>query len=381
MHQYGSNTDVGQGQYPQQQQQQQQYSAQYNQYSYPQTQFSGHQQPSTGYQYQATNQHYDNQSGQYSQPPWSGQQHQAAYQQDTSAGYNSNQGQGFQNGFQQNSNPNTNNNPRNRHPPQASQNCYNCGGADHWAQNCPEPRRANPAYVRYLRKTVLNLRISGAVNDYRPAKRQKTNGPIVTRYPPPPNYQQRGPHRGYTHPPPGHAKGNQHNNYPSLQNPVSATSYTSNQWQQQSPVQQSPQSQHSVPSTPWAQQGAQIPASQSGSPNSPAGVGNQNSFSPSASGEHLQGSEFNRNSYDFTGKLSRHSSQVSEHGKSTTSRKGDPDGPFFAVDQLEPWMEELQALDIPDQRSNSSAIGKARFLLCYGQSNSLNVQFGILLIL
>jgi Zinc knuckle len=23
--------------------------------------------------------------------------------------------------------------------------CYNCGGADHWAQNCPEPRRAIPA--------------------------------------------------------------------------------------------------------------------------------------------------------------------------------------------------------------------------------------------
>jgi Zinc knuckle len=23
--------------------------------------------------------------------------------------------------------------------------CYNCGGADHWAQNCPEPRRAMPA--------------------------------------------------------------------------------------------------------------------------------------------------------------------------------------------------------------------------------------------
>ena len=23
--------------------------------------------------------------------------------------------------------------------------CYNCGGSDHWAQNCPEPRREVPA--------------------------------------------------------------------------------------------------------------------------------------------------------------------------------------------------------------------------------------------
>ncbi len=23
--------------------------------------------------------------------------------------------------------------------------CYNCGAAEHWAQDCPEPRRENPA--------------------------------------------------------------------------------------------------------------------------------------------------------------------------------------------------------------------------------------------
>lgn len=197
------------------------------------------------------------------------------------------------------------------------------------------------------------------MNDNRQPKRQKTNGPIVTRYPPPPNYQQRGPHRGYTHPPGGQSQGHQYNKYPGVQTPASANSFTQNQWQQQSPAQSSPQSQPSLPGTPWAQQGAQTPLSQSASPNSTPGTSHQNSFSSKTGSQYPNGPDFKRNSYDASGQVSRYSSQSSEHGPGTAShRKGDPDGPFFAVDHLEPWMEELQSLDIPDKQSNSSTTGK-----------------------
>ena len=59
----------------------------------------------------------------------------------------------------------------------SSDSCYNCGAPDHWAQDCPEPRRAIPA---------------GQAN--RPFKRQKTHGDNVTtnhkaQQPPPPNLQ------------------------------------------------------------------------------------------------------------------------------------------------------------------------------------------------
>lgn len=44
-------------------------------------------------------------------------------------------------------------------PNNSNESCYNCGAPDHWAQDCPEPRRVVPA---------------GQIN--RPFKRQKTNG-------------------------------------------------------------------------------------------------------------------------------------------------------------------------------------------------------------
>lgn len=48
-------------------------------------------------------------------------------------------------------------------PNRSSESCYNCGAPDHWAQDCPEPRRAVPA---------------GQMN--RPFKRQKTHGGTIT---------------------------------------------------------------------------------------------------------------------------------------------------------------------------------------------------------
>jgi hypothetical protein len=68
-------------------------------------------------------------------------------------------------------------------PNKSNESCYNCGAADHWAQNCSEPRRAVPA---------------GQIN--RPFKRQKTNGGNVgtneqVAQQQPPNLQ-----RGWTDP-------------------------------------------------------------------------------------------------------------------------------------------------------------------------------------
>lgn len=48
-------------------------------------------------------------------------------------------------------------------PSKSSESCYNCGAPDHWAQDCPEPRRSVPA---------------GQAN--RPMKRQKTHGGTMT---------------------------------------------------------------------------------------------------------------------------------------------------------------------------------------------------------
>ena len=67
----------------------------------------------------------------------------------------------------------------------SSDSCYNCGAPDHWAQDCPEPRRAVPA---------------GQVN--RPSKRQKIHGATTminhnALQPPAPNLQ-----RSWTGPPP-----------------------------------------------------------------------------------------------------------------------------------------------------------------------------------
>ncbi|KAL7266369.1 hypothetical protein RUND412_011087 [Rhizina undulata] len=55
-----------------------------------------------------------------------------------------------------------------------TQACYNCGLGDHWAQNCPEPRRQIPA--------------GSLAENPRPPKSKKKKGPIVTRYAPPTGY-------------------------------------------------------------------------------------------------------------------------------------------------------------------------------------------------
>ncbi|KAH0545565.1 hypothetical protein FGG08_000396 [Glutinoglossum americanum] len=86
---------------------------------------------------------------------------------------------------------------------QQAQSCFNCGSVEHWAQHCPEPRRAIPVSVHpYISRVNLaaNNSCSGTVNKQVPPVNtqipvmpltvQKTGGPTITRYPPPPGYQQ-----------------------------------------------------------------------------------------------------------------------------------------------------------------------------------------------
>ncbi|MCJ1390895.1 hypothetical protein MMC18_003756 [Xylographa bjoerkii] len=66
--------------------------------------------------------------------------------------------------------------------------CYNCGSPDHWAQNCPEPRRELP--VGDLNRPSIA----------RPTKKFRPNyiPPVITKYAVPPNVQNnQGPLPGY----------------------------------------------------------------------------------------------------------------------------------------------------------------------------------------
>ncbi|KAL8712950.1 MAG: hypothetical protein Q9220_002808 [cf. Caloplaca sp. 1 TL-2023] len=132
----------------------------------------------------------------------------------------------------------------NQHPPAAStiqpqsgqQCCYNCGSPAHWAQNCPESKRDNPA---------------GAYNRP-PFKRQKPNPPVVTRYAVPPHVQQnQGPAPqvyGTTFNPPSHP---QYQGTYGPPTPMSGQSPSQQQWQQQ------PHQQHQQQHYPQQPQYAQ----------------------------------------------------------------------------------------------------------------------------
>ena len=210
---------------------------------------------------------------------------------------------------------------------------------------------------------VLIFINSGATNNPRPPKRQKTTGPVITRYPPPPNYNQRGPNRGYTHPPVGQPNYNQAQSYPGMPTPVSANDSTPNHWQQQSSAQQSPYSQQSGHVTPWAQGAAQTPVSQISSPLSATGNPHHASFSTSPSNQLPAEQSLKRNSYESSVQLTRNNSKaLGSRGPNHTDPETN-DGPFGAVEQLEPWMEELQALDIPENKTGSSAIGEHSCLM------------------
>ncbi|KAJ9300639.1 transcriptional regulator family: Zinc finger, CCHC-type [Paecilomyces variotii] len=126
--------------------------------------------------------------------------------------------------------------------------CFNCGSPEHWAQDCPEPR-----------KTVPNA----ADGNPRPSKRQKTGGPVVTRYPISDHRKQqyRAPYV-YAQQSQAQSSYMPYGSYPPT--PVSAPSQASSPWQQcppyPSPAQPYPQcGPYGLP-TPMASANSQFPS-------------------------------------------------------------------------------------------------------------------------
>ncbi|KAL9113143.1 MAG: hypothetical protein Q9227_002755 [Pyrenula ochraceoflavens] len=338
MYQFGSSSQAGGSQNHWLQQQSP------GQYGASTAQYQGYQQSTpTAVQYQAS-QYYGNQNQQYPQYPQypsSTQPYQGSYYQYTAQPQNATQAyQGSQNQWY----------PHNSHTRDASQSgqntqtnaqtCYNCGNPGHWAQNCPEPRRAVPA---------------GEMNNPPPPKRQKTGGPVITRYPPPPNYNSRGPQRGYTHPPVGQQNYSQSHSYSGMPTPVSANDANSNQWQHHSPAQQSPYPQSAGQTAPWAQASTQTPTSQYSSPMSATMNPYHGSFPTPSGNQYGPEQENQRKSFDSSANQPSYTTQNSESRVLDQSKSQTSDGPFAEVEDLEPWMEELQALDIPENGVGSGS--------------------------
>jgi hypothetical protein len=166
------------------------------------------------------------------------------------------------------------------HGQQQAQSCFNCGSIEHWAQHCPEPRRAIPVLVYsdiLCVTSVANNSYSGSVSKQVPPVNtqipampltvQKTGGPTITRYPPPPGYHQ------------------QYGQHASLNGPLTPMSaYPQSygqQWPQGSQNQYSPMSSQSSPYAPYGYPTPVTPyGSQYSSPASARSQPYQNGFLP-----------------------------------------------------------------------------------------------------
>ncbi|KAK2737195.1 hypothetical protein FQN55_001215 [Onygenales sp. PD_40] len=221
------------------------------------------------------------------------------------------------------------------------QSCFNCGSLQHWAQQCPEPRREFPA---------------GAMKSGRPPKRQKTTGSTSTNFAHDPNYT-RGPNppqRGYTHPPiahPGYQQIPMAGPGPyGPPTPMSAGPHGPSPWPyEHSPVQYNqPFGPHGLP-TPMSAYGSQFP-----SPSTQASVPPQHAYFPPQYSPQYGEPEYHhrQNSFD------PHHQAPSHGGNNRQPRKKwrhSEHVPAIAP-PVEPWMEELQSLDIPDSGPSPSEI-------------------------
>ncbi|PGH28831.1 hypothetical protein GX50_08421 [[Emmonsia] crescens] len=216
-----------------------------------------------------------------------------------------------------------------------SQSCFNCGSLEHWAQQCPDPRREFPA---------------GSMKAGRPPKRQKTTGSHNPYYAgdPPYNHSHRPPQRGYTHPPVAHSG---YQPVPMATSPygpptpISAHPHSAGPWPQEPPPPHynSPQS-YGLP-TPMSGYGPQFPSPSTTMPP------HQGYFPPQYSPQYGE-PEYHRKSFD------RHQRILPPAGSNRQSRKkwrGSNNVPAIAP-PIEPWMEELQSLDIPDSRLSQGEI-------------------------
>ncbi|KAK2766874.1 hypothetical protein FQN54_006188 [Arachnomyces sp. PD_36] len=213
------------------------------------------------------------------------------------------------------------------------QSCYNCGSPEHWAQHCPEPRRPIPV----------------GSNHNRPQKRQKTtNGPPGMLHGPPlGHHQPPGPHHGYPHPPamhPGYPPGPH-----GPPTPMSAHPPHFNQWQHHAPSPYYPPPGYPPygghhPPTPASAYRGQFP-----SPASPDGMPPQHHYYPPQHPYDPHG--YPRKSQDYGHRHEEYSPQ-----ESWPPRRRQSDEVPYIAPPLEPWMEELQSLDIDDSKSHGDQI-------------------------
>ncbi|KAI9705485.1 MAG: hypothetical protein M1836_006240 [Candelina mexicana] len=221
----------------------------------------------------------------YGQPPFPGygqqqqqqpQQQQQQQQQQYSQAHYSSGPPAFQRTYQHPLSQ-----PQGHNGHQVPPSCYKCGSHEHWAQSCPGPQHPAPT--------------GGAnwSNQPRPQKRQKPNGPVITRYPPPPSYgQQAHASPAYSNPPYDPRRGPY-----GPPTPVSAYSQPFQQWhaphhhqfqppaqrQFQLPPQHYPPYGPPGPPTPITAYGSQFPSpvSTQGYPPQPGYNAHQAHYSPS----------------------------------------------------------------------------------------------------
>ncbi len=211
-----------------------------------------------------------------------------------------------------------------------------------------------------------NQRVSsGAMNGSRPLKRQRTTGPIITKYPPPP-YQQAPAslQRGFTHPPVGHHAFPPSHGPPT---PASAQSQSYNGWNSQQtpwPTQTAQQvKQHWIP--PAIPNPVSSHGSQHGSPISINGNSQSRNFqysqpAPSPS----QASPIRKTSYgsvepspvrapgSFDSSMYPQSRTRDQAAFLNEIKASDANG-----EEVEPWLEELQVLDFVDGKPASGPVG------------------------
>ncbi|KAL1967954.1 hypothetical protein VTN77DRAFT_2371 [Rasamsonia byssochlamydoides] len=211
-----------------------------------------------------------------------------------------------------------------------SQTCFNCGSPEHWAQNCPQPRRSNPA---------------GGEIDFRPSKQRKTS--LTSHSFPPPYKQQWGDPLSGAQP-----------NYPVYNNfpptPMSTHSADFYPWQ--------PSSSPASPGQPFPQYGSHGPPAPANTHNTPfptpvsppGGHQYHGYFPPYHQQQFPLTWEHRQYSYQ------QHNQHLPEHGRSCPPLRQQhtrDDGPP-SVPPVQQWIEDMQSYEGQPVKFSRSQISK-----------------------
>ena len=186
----------------------------------------------------------------------------------------------------------------------------------------------------------------------RPPKRQKTGGPVVTRYAPPPGYQAPQPQRGYTYPQAGqHQPLTSPSTFNSQNQPWSG-------WQGvHQPTYQPPNlPPQPTPPGPWNSQSSPVSGSpyhaQFSSPVSANGASHQQNYFPNPTSQQAPPPGYTSGPH---GTPIPQSQPITPEGRMSATPQHDSTVPNQEEDliekilakepEMEPWLEELKALD------------------------------------